>query len=299
MKQLDVTKVRFVLLVFVLCTATLSFGQQTCETAKDEKIPYGKIDNCGCPTPPKAVFEKTELNIKLGDLSFGNFKTGGFDIKKVPNVIQVASKHVIDKQILDYTACRTAKMYGYNLAQRSWLDRFNVFFLSDPRPTPAQLLEFNKRDPFPTDIIRTEIARVRFRWDYEGRNGYRPTTNFEVSGIAYFTDGSSRTLESRTLSGDFGRGSVPRTYPNSKNWFFDIPVGEDISDVINSLVITINVSETAYDDANPAPEFKGSQSVTTSGLSGDRLRIELRGRNQNGDKMGLVGGWLSWNVELD
>jgi len=119
----------------------------------NQSIPYGRTDDLGCVCPPKSVFDKTKVTFNLDSLQVGPAPSGvaitGLHFETSPQVVKVASQSIIDNQILEYAACRTATKYKYSAGQTAWQTMLIGLLVSTP--TADQVNQFYAAHPFPAN----------------------------------------------------------------------------------------------------------------------------------------------------
>ncbi|MDR4470730.1 MAG: hypothetical protein MRJ68_20935 [Nitrospira sp.] len=110
-----------------------------------------KIDRYGCVIPSQAVvLNRTELTAST---IFGEFVNGKLDYKDRPELVELVSKASKDALAVDYLVCIANKRGDVTTQeQKDHLLKRLDFMRGVPPPTPAQIAQWQERNPFPPPI---------------------------------------------------------------------------------------------------------------------------------------------------
>jgi hypothetical protein len=102
----------------------------------------------GCMQPPASTFALNKVDFQFAESQFTkNLKVGQIKLATDPKVETLTSLASKDATVSDWLRCLAIKRDGYTREQAVYLDRLIV--LKQANPTPAQLVEWERTNPFP------------------------------------------------------------------------------------------------------------------------------------------------------
>jgi len=118
--------------------------------------PEINVDPCADVRPPDSVFEKTGIDFKFAEIKYNNFVLGRVDLNVDPEVVNLASKAVLNSQIMTYIHCRQQKVLGWEPELLQYHATMEIFLRTNP--SSKEDIEYQKLNPLPTKMKKIETA---------------------------------------------------------------------------------------------------------------------------------------------
>ena len=115
-------------------------------------------DKYGCYAPSSDVIAKVGVNLSVDTLKYADVALGKVNVKTDPGIVDLLGRVSRDATVRDYLRCLAFARDKFTPEQVAYLDRFNAYVAAGP--TPDQLAEWQRQNPFPRQVVITRPVVV-------------------------------------------------------------------------------------------------------------------------------------------